>query len=129
MEIVSVIAAAAAAWIFGAVWYGIVGRHWMEAAGLTQDTINRRNYIAFVGSFICCVLVAGMMRHVLVTSNVFTVSKGAITGLGLGLFIAVPWIATNYMFAERRFSLTLIDGGHWLGVLLIQGALIGFVGV
>jgi hypothetical protein len=29
----------------------------------------------------------------------------------------------------QRRVLTLIDAGHWLGVLLIQGALIGWMGV
>ncbi len=124
MEYLSVIVAAAAAWIFGAIWYGVVAQHWMAAAGLTEDTINRRNYVAYVGSFICCILVAGMMRHVLVTSNIDTVAKGAMTGLGLGLFIAVPWIATNYMFAERRFSLTVIDGVYATVGCTLMGAIL-----
>ena len=38
-------------------------------------------------------------------------------------------IAVNHSFQMRLGTLTLIDGGHWLGVLLIQGALIGLVGV
>ena len=124
MEFLSVIVAAAAAWIFGAVWYGLVAKHWMAAAGLTEDTINRRNYVAYVGSYICCVMVAGMMRHVLVTSHIDTVGKGAVTGLGLGLFIAVPWIATNYMFAERRFSLTVIDGVYATVGCTLMGAIL-----
>lgn len=124
MGVLSVIAAAAVAWVFGAIWYGIVGRHWMHAAGLTEETINRKNYVAYVGSFVCCILVAGMMRHVLVTSNVMDVGKGAVTGLGLGLFIAVPWIATNYMFAERRFSLTVIDGIYATVGCTIMGAVL-----
>ena len=101
MGVLSVVAAAAAAWVFGAVWYGIVGRHWMAAAGLTEGTINRKNYTAFVGSFICCLLVAGM-----------------------GAFIAVPWIATNYMFAERRFSLTVIDGIYAAVGCTLMGAIL-----
>lgn len=32
------------------------------------------------------------------------------TGAGLGLFVAVPWIATNYGFAGQPQSLMLIDG-------------------
>jgi hypothetical protein len=30
---------------------------------------------------------------------------------------------------QRKASLTIIDGIHWLGVLVIQGAIIGALGV
>ncbi|MEM9974143.1 MAG: DUF1761 domain-containing protein [Pseudomonadota bacterium] len=110
MGTLSVLAAAAGAWIFGAIWYGIAAKPWMAAVGLTEETINRKNYAAFIGSFLCAILVAGMMRHVFVTSGIDTLAKGVMTGLGLGLFIATPWITTNYLFAQRPLTLTLIDG-------------------
>ncbi len=110
MGFLSVLVAAAAAWVFGAIWYGVIGKKWMVAAGLTEETINRKNYTAFVGSFICAILVAGMMRHVFAGSGVATMHSGALSGLGLGLFIATPWLATNYMFAQRPAALTLYDG-------------------
>ncbi|MEO1197495.1 MAG: DUF1761 domain-containing protein [Pseudomonadota bacterium] len=110
MGILSVIAAAAGAWIFGAIWYGVVAKQWMAAAGLTEETINRQNYVAFAGSFLCAILVAGMSRHIFQTAGIDTVIAGAVTGFGLWLFIATPWLATNYMFAQRPFRLTVIDG-------------------
>lgn len=123
MEALSVLVAAAAAWIFGAVWYGVTGAAWMKAAGLSRAQIekNRKNYAAFAGSFVMAVLVAGMMRHIFVTSGVDTLSKGAMTGLGLGLFVATPWIATNYLFAQRPVMLTLIDGIYATGGCLMMG--------
>ena len=124
MNIVSVVAAAAAAWIFGAVWYGVVGRQWMAAAGLTEDTVNRKNYVAFIGSFICAILVAGMIRHVLSSSGIEETGKAALTGLGLGLFIATPWIATNYLFAQRPFALTVIDGIYATVGCTLMGAVL-----
>lgn len=110
MGTLSVIAAAAAGWIFGAIWYGIIGKQWMVAAGLTEETINRKNYAAFIGSFICAILVAGMMRHIFIGAGVASLGKGALTGLGLGVFIATPWLATNYLFAQRPPALTFFDG-------------------
>ncbi|MBM3524115.1 MAG: DUF1761 domain-containing protein, partial [Alphaproteobacteria bacterium] len=35
----------------------------------------------------------------------------------------------NHGFQGVKRALTVIDGGHWLGVLLIQGVIIGWMGV
>ena len=43
MEFLSVIAAAVAAWVFGAIWYGVIGKQWMAASGLTEESIDRKN--------------------------------------------------------------------------------------
>lgn len=110
MGLLSVVLAAVGAWIFGAIWYGVIGKQWMAAVGLTEETINRKNILAYVGSFICALLVAGMMRHIFALSAVDTVGKGFMSGLGLGLFIATPWLATNYLFAQRPKTLIFYDG-------------------
>lgn len=110
MEFLSVIAAAVAAWVFGAIWYGVIGKQWMAASGLTEETVNRSNPAPYFVSFLCALLVAGMMRHVLVSSGVETVGKGLLTGLGLGLFVAAPWGVTNVMFAQRDRALIWMDG-------------------
>ena len=33
----------------------------------------------------------------------------------------------NHRFQGLSWNLTLIDGGHWLGVLLVQGIVIGWL--
>jgi hypothetical protein len=38
-------------------------------------------------------------------------------------------MVVNYAFHGARHTLTLIDGGHWLGTLLIQGAILGWWGL
>lgn len=125
MGFLSVVAAATAAWIFGAIWYGVVGKQWMAASGLTEESANRSNPVPYIVSFLCALLVAGMMRHVLVTSGVETVGKGLLTGLGLGLFIAAPWGVTNVMFAQRDRALIWMDGVYptvgmaLMGVVLV----------
>ncbi|HHI70974.1 MAG TPA: DUF1761 domain-containing protein, partial [Rhodobacteraceae bacterium] len=66
---------------------------------------------AYIIAFLSAVVVAGMMRHIFNLSGIVTIDKGMISGLGLGLFIATPWIVTNYAFSMRPRALTLIDGG------------------
>ncbi|WP_425051612.1 DUF1761 domain-containing protein [Psychromarinibacter sp. S121] len=125
MGIISVILAAAAAWIFGAVWYGVIGTRWMEAQGLTEETIDRSNPVPYIGSFLCCIVVAGMTRHVLAMSGIDTVGKAAITGLGLGLFIAAPWIATNVLFSNKSKSLIWMDGVYPAAGMTLMGIVLG----
>lgn len=116
MGIITVLAAAAASWIFGAVWYGLLSKPWMAASGVdvTKDgkPINASNPIPYIISLVCAVLVAGMMRHVFVLSGIETVGEGVLSGFGIGAFLATPWVATNYAFSAKPAMLTAIDGGY-----------------
>jgi hypothetical protein len=53
-------------------------------------------------------------------------------GASVGFLAWVGFVATvlsvNNSFANRPRQLTLIDGGHWLVVLLVAGAIIGLFG-
>ncbi|MFD0982298.1 DUF1761 domain-containing protein [Tropicimonas aquimaris] len=124
MGILAVLIAAAVAWIFGALWYSVMSQRWLDAAGLDEENIDRANPVPYVLSFLCAVLVAGMTRHILVSSGVTGFGGGLVSGLGLGLFIACPWIATNYLFAQRQPALIVIDGIYAaVGCALIGGVL------
>lgn len=116
MEIVSVLAAAMASYLFGALWYMSLARPWMAAAGVATGEDGRpaegAGMMPYVIALICALVVAGMMRHVFGLGGVVGVQKGLIAGLGIGAFLATPWIATNYAFAGRSGKLTLIDGGY-----------------
>ncbi|MEM9433789.1 MAG: DUF1761 domain-containing protein [Pseudomonadota bacterium] len=127
MELINVIVAGAAAWMVGAVWYGVMGKAWMEDVGLTEETVDRKNPVPYIGSFLCAVIVAGMMRHIFESSGVHSTGYGMISGLGLGLFIAAPWLATNYLFAQRPRRLIFIDGMYaTLGCTVIGLVLVLF---
>ncbi|MCA8869541.1 MAG: DUF1761 domain-containing protein [Rhodobacteraceae bacterium] len=110
MEYAGVIVAAIAAYAFGAVWYMLLGKQWMAAAGISPDSINRSNPTPYILSFVAVLLVAGMMRHAFTQAGIGTAGTGLIAGFGLGAFIAAPWTITNYAYAGRPPSLMLIDG-------------------
>jgi hypothetical protein len=73
---------------------------------------NNADPIPYITSFIAAILVAGMMRHVFVLSGIDTFGKGLMSGLGIGLFLVTPWIATFYGFGGKPRKLVLIDGGY-----------------
>lgn len=116
MEFINVLAAAIAAYVFGAIWYMVLAKPWMAAAGVEVGDdgrpANAANKTPYIISIICLIIVAGMMRHMFSLAGIDTMEKGWIAGLGVGLFLATPWIATNYTFAGRPRRLIVIDGGY-----------------
>ena len=58
-----------------------------------------------------------------------TLKNGVISALFMWLGFVITTLAVNYSFGQRKPMLTVIDGIHWLGVLVIQGAIIGAMGV
>lgn len=116
MEILNVIVATVVGWGIGAVYYGVVAEPWMKAVNMPRGADGKpeggQNPVMFALSFLLILVVAGMMRHTFVLSDIDTLGKGVLSGLGVGLFIITPWIALNNMYALRPRALTLIDGGY-----------------
>jgi heme/copper-type cytochrome/quinol oxidase subunit 3 len=116
MGFVAVIVAALAGFGVGAAWYMTLSKPWMEAAGITVGAdgrpANGSSPLPFVVAFAAMLLVAGMMRHMLVTSNVEGSGKSLLSGLGVGAFFVAPWLAMDYAYSMRDRRLTWIDGGY-----------------
>lgn len=116
MDSLSVIAAAAAAFVIGAIWYGALSEPWMQASGVPRDENGQpkggQNPRIFIVSFVLMLAVAGMMRHMFSYAGVDGLAKGVISGAGIGLFLITPWIALNNLYGMRPVKLTLIDGGY-----------------
>lgn len=128
----AVFIAAILSFLFGGVWYGALSRQWLAAVGKTMEELKASSPIVpYAVTFICQLLMAAMLAGV-----IGHLGKGYVTprsGLISALFIWLGFIATslvvNHTFQGAKRSLTLIDLGHWLGVLLVQGLVIGWMGV
>lgn len=116
MEYVYVLIAGFAGYVFGAAWYGVLGSRWQAAAGLSAEDVKPANNIgAYILGIVANILVAGMIRHIFAASGVAGTLNAAVSGFGLGLFIAGSYLALNYAFARRPMALSLIDIGHAAG--------------
>lgn len=114
MGILSVIVAAAAAWIFGAAWYMALSKPWIAASGvkLGEDGRPSGGATPFILSAVAMILVAGMMRHVFAMSGIGTPGGGLLAGLGVGAFFITPWIVINNAYPGRPYLLSAIDSGY-----------------
>ncbi|MGR3492828.1 MAG: DUF1761 domain-containing protein [Shimia sp.] len=110
MGYVAVLTAGIAAWVFGAVWYMALGKRWMVAAGVTEEDTKNEGPVPYIVTLLMAIVVAGMLRHVMATGGVHGGWNGLVTGLGLGAFIAAPWIVNNVMFGMRSKQLIWMDG-------------------
>jgi hypothetical protein len=128
MEIVSIIVAAIAAFAFGAAYYMALAKPWMAAAGIKVGDdgkpANSASATPYIVSFICIILVAGMMRHVFALSGIETPGKGLQAGLGVGLFFITPWIFINTGYSDRPWKLAVIDGGYATAAAAIIGLIL-----
>lgn len=130
MGFLSVLAAAAASWVFGAVWYMALAKPWVAAAGIKVDENGRpvgSSAAPYIMSAVAMVLVAGMMRHTFGMAGIDVVHKGFVSGLGIGLFFISPWIMINNAYGMRPFKLTLIDAGYATFGCAIIGAVLTLI--
>ena len=130
MSIFSVLIAAAGSWIFGAAWYMALAKPWVAAAKIEVDENGRpknSSPLPFVLSAIAMIVVAGMMRHIFSMAGIVDVSKGLLSGLGVGLFFISPWIMINNAYGDRPFKLTLIDSGYAVFGCGVMGLLLTVV--
>jgi hypothetical protein len=127
-----VISAAVAGWLAGAAWYAVLARPWMIALGKIKSELmtpdGTRLIVPFVVAFLAQLVMAWVLAGIVGHVGVVTAVNGVISGLFAWLGFVITSLAVNYSFARQQFMLTLIDGGHWLLVLVLQGAVIGFFG-
>lgn len=116
MGYLAVLAAAAATFAFGALWYGLFSVAWKEDSrvpiGADGNPTNAKSPTPYVVSFVAMIVVAGFLRLLLETVAVSGMLNAIQWGAGVGLFFITPWIALNNGYAVRPFRLTLIDGGY-----------------
>jgi Protein of unknown function (DUF1761) len=132
MNYLAVLIAAVAGFAFGAAYYMTLSNAWLAASGMTKAQLpEKRSPTPFIVSIVALLIMAwvlaGTMGHL--GPGQVTLKNGVISGLFVWLGFVITTLSVNYAFGQRKPMLTVIDGIHWLGVLVIQGAIIGAMGV
>jgi hypothetical protein len=129
MSVGLILIAAAVAFGAASVWYMALAKRWVAATGRTEDELRAGGTalpmtIAVAGY----VLVAAMLHHIIASSGVTGFFACLVSGFGVGLCIAAPFILTNYAFARRPRALWWIDAGHAVVACTAIGAVLGIAG-
>ena len=132
MNYLSIVVAALAGFGVGAIWYMVLGTAWLDALGKTEDDIKGSGaaqampfIIALVADLVMAIMLAGLMGHL----GDVSVRGGLISGFFIWVGFVITTMGVNHAFSGASPKLTAIDGGHWLTVLLVMGAIIGAFGV
>jgi hypothetical protein len=136
VNLLSVLIAAVAAWIFGAIYYTTLGNVWMAAQGKTPESCKAEFagkstlakvtpfILSFVGALITGFVIYGILTH----SGLWSLRAGIITGAFCWFGFVLTTVVINNAYAGRKPMLSLIDSGHWLGALIIIGGIVGWMG-
>jgi len=138
VNIVAVIIATVAGFGVGALWYSVLfSRQWMAAMGTSEAEIQARRSGAAPSTQLPVLLGGSLVGNLImaVILSALLHSLGAASfggGLGVGFLVWLGFVITvmavNNSFGMRKPMLTVVDGGHWLVVLLVMGAIVGAFG-
>lgn len=130
---IAVVIAALAGFGLGAVWYMVLSKPWIQATGKTEAELKAAHGAApalpFVISIVALLVMAWMLAGAMGHLGQVSVTGGVITGFFIWLGFVITTMGVNHAFGGAPTMLTLIDGGHWLAVLLVMGAVIGAFGL
>lgn len=138
---IAVVVAGVASFAFGAVYYMSLAKPWMAAVGKTEEQVKSESspliyIVAIISQLVMAFMMAGVLGHLVPpgardTAAVpsVTLTNGLITGFCIWFGFVLTTMLINHGFQGQKRALSLIDGGHWLGVLLLQGAVIGSFGI
>ncbi len=133
----SILLSAVVAWFFGAAYYGTLAKPWVAALGKTMEEFKQEQaakvgriggMVPFVLSFFAELVMAWVLYGIMVHLKLFTLRAGMISGAFIWFGFVLTTMAVNNAYTWRKPMLTVIDAAHWLGVLLIMGAIIGGMG-
>ena len=133
LNYLAIMAAAVVSFVFGGVWYNMFSKQWMEAVGMPPERVKERGgvglyVLAFVAQLVMAWMLAGILLHLARGGLPPTLWNGIVSGAFIWLGFVITTMVVNNGFAGRDARLLLIDGGHWLIVLLLMGAIIGGMG-
>ncbi len=124
---IAVAVAAVLAFVWGAIYYGVLSKPWQRAGRI--DPLNARPGPTILAvTLVCELIAAAVLAMFMLGLGQMSIAGGLTVGFFAWLGFIVSSMAMNHRYQGFGWELTAIDGGHWLGAVLIIGAVIGWWG-
>ena len=126
INLVGVLLGTVAGFAFGAIYYTLLGKHWLDAIGKSEEDVKGRSAGPFITSFVSLLVMGTVLAwHFDQQGSEGMSSLGAIrSAVILWLGFIVTSMATNNAFQGAKAKLTVLDSVHWLGVLVVQALIV-----
>jgi hypothetical protein len=125
----AVVAAAAAAFVLGALWYSplMFARPWMAESGVTMEMIRTDPMVArrYSAALIAALLAAYAMAVLLVTPQHHSLVIGVKRGFAGGVCWIAMSFASNYAFERKSVRHWAISAGYYVVQFTVMGAVLG----
>ena len=127
--IVAILAAAVAGWIFGAIWYGALGKTYQRALGKDPEACKGQKMpqLPLVVGFLTAVVMSAVLYQLLANLGVLGVGPAALAGLTIGVGFLFTSTLVNNLFQQKPFALTVIDGGHWALAVVVEAVVLSLL--
>ena len=127
----AVFLAMASSMALGMVWYMVLAKAWISATGKNEAELmgSGNSPAPFVFAAICQLVMAFFLANLIpVVGGGISAFDGAVTGLFIWGGFVVTGMIINHRYQSMSWRLTGIDGGYLMGVLVLQGVVIGLFG-
>ena len=124
-----VLAGAAAFFVVGAIWYGVLfGKAWQREAGLSDADVQGGNMALIFGlTFLFEMLIAMVLWH-LIARTMPEPHVVMMMAVGFAVGVMVPAIGINYLYQRKSGKLFAIDAGHLIvGMAAMGGVFVLFL--
>jgi hypothetical protein len=131
----AVLLAAVGSMILGMGWYTGLGKQWMNALGKTREELmpdGKPSPMPFIIAAVCQLIMAYFLllltRTILDSSATdIQIWDAVMVGAHMWFGFILTSMVLNHAYQGQKMSLTIIDGGYLLGVVLVQGVILALL--
>lgn len=119
----SILLSTVVSYVLGSIWYLFFGKIWRGSLGWTE--IAEKPYkptpFELIFAFVGQAMIAIFLFFIFKKLQVSTLSEAIVYCFIIWAGVVISTLSTNVIFQRRNFKLILIDGGHWLLIVLTLG--------
>ena len=130
MQYLEPVIGGAAAFLFGFLWYSVLfGKAWQAETGITDEQAQKNMVLTFGLSFLMMVIMSVPLNFVVNLHKPAeqTFVHGGFHGAMLGLLLAAPAIAINYLYQKKSLKLYLIDASYVVLFMALSSAVMAIL--